>query len=677
MTGPGPLVLQSERYNPTGNLASEGVRNQLGRPKLDQLTVLMRESMQNSWDAKSPGRSYLDYDLQLRHATPDQRDFLKHVIFVNCPANLNIRTALNDSRPLPLLTLSDRGTTGLGGETRADVVVGTDAPPQDFVDFLRNIGQPPDKSLGGGTFGYGKAALYQVSRCRTILVYTRCRYNGAFQTRFMVAALGYGFTIRASGPAHGHYTGRHWWGRQEKDLVEPLLNEQADAVAQGIGMPGFTGATLGTSIMILDFDPGQERTDKQAMDVMLESVRWNLWPKLVPLAGGLPPIRFTASLHGAPCLQPDLSEHYPLQGYAEALKAIRLKNSGGKPQGKVQLLEIMNRKTRQHFGWLALTYIMRTGKIRDRKRKSATGRPESDRNHHIALMRSAELVVRYLTGPLLQNDMLEYVGVFVASNAVEVDRAFAASEPPTHDDWVVETLSDKIQRSCVRVSLNRLKELVEDFVSPVTESAVAGDQVPLGAISAFMGEILTGLPGPGGDRPPARKTERAKPTVKNRPDPPETPEDPPQPPTGAPPGASTGPTPSAGPSTDPSASPAAPRPIRIGQPSVRASSARLDVVGDVPVLMMDVTVKHGKNSTGTRLLVTARALVDGGGEEKEAPAGAAVPEVNHWCGPDGVLQPATGSTLEVPLSEAGTWQVGVRLIDDAEVRVSIRGEALE
>ena len=47
--------------------------------------------------------------------------------------------------------------------------------PRDFVDFVRNIGQPPDKDLGGGSFGYGKAAFYIASRARTILVDTLCR----------------------------------------------------------------------------------------------------------------------------------------------------------------------------------------------------------------------------------------------------------------------------------------------------------------------------------------------------------------------------------------------------------------------------------------------------------------------------------------------------------------------
>ena len=38
----------------TGGLAAEGVINQLGRPDIEPLEVLVREAVQNCWDAKRP-----------------------------------------------------------------------------------------------------------------------------------------------------------------------------------------------------------------------------------------------------------------------------------------------------------------------------------------------------------------------------------------------------------------------------------------------------------------------------------------------------------------------------------------------------------------------------------------------------------------------------------------------
>ena len=53
--------------------------------------------------------------------------------------------------------------------------------------------------------------------------------------------------------------------------------------------------------------------------------------------------------------------------------------------------------------------------------------------HHVALMRKAELVVRYEAGPPLPGDHFGYAGVFKCDD--DVDEIFRRSEPPTHDDW--------------------------------------------------------------------------------------------------------------------------------------------------------------------------------------------------------------------------------------------------
>ena len=58
----------------------------------------------------------------------------------------------------------------------------------------------------------------------------------------------------------------------------------------------------------------------------------------------------------------------------------------------------------------------------------------ADTVHHVALMRNAELVVKYLAGAVPVVAKVGYAGVFKC--AVDVVSAFKAAEPPTHDDWV-------------------------------------------------------------------------------------------------------------------------------------------------------------------------------------------------------------------------------------------------
>ncbi len=81
-----------------------------------------------------------------------------------------------------------------------------------------------------------KAAFYRASTIRTILVHTRCQYNGQLQSRFIAAALGVPFTENGI-----RYTGRHWWGIKNKDIgiAEPMYGKYADKLADFLDMPAF------------------------------------------------------------------------------------------------------------------------------------------------------------------------------------------------------------------------------------------------------------------------------------------------------------------------------------------------------------------------------------------------------------------------------------------------------
>lgn len=134
------LFLHSERVSPTGNVTSEGIINQLGRPKLGLLETLVREAVQNSWDAKDIlSDSPVTFGMVGWTLNTKQREVLQKRIFKHCPSgdNLPLLNHLQSAEKLTALAIYDRGTVGLGGPTRADVSTNSDGP-RDFVDFLRN-----------------------------------------------------------------------------------------------------------------------------------------------------------------------------------------------------------------------------------------------------------------------------------------------------------------------------------------------------------------------------------------------------------------------------------------------------------------------------------------------------------------------------------------------------------
>lgn len=167
----------SQPYPPEGASAAEGIRNQLGRPELDLLTILVRESAQNSWDARIPtAPDSVDYRVDIWTVGPAHTSAWRELLLEGAPAERDSFPLYETLRrgSIRVLAVSDRGTRGLGGPTRADSF----EAERDFVSFVRNIGEPRDNVLGGGTYGFGKGIFYLLSNAGTILVHSRCRTSG-------------------------------------------------------------------------------------------------------------------------------------------------------------------------------------------------------------------------------------------------------------------------------------------------------------------------------------------------------------------------------------------------------------------------------------------------------------------------------------------------------------------
>src|SRR5262245_13863683 len=124
------LSWQPERFSATGNSTSEGVRNQLGRPGLDPLTVLVREAAQNSWDARN-GHGPVTCGIAGWTLSPAEKAFFRDTIFADRPKNLPQLEELWKAEAPVVLAIYDRGTTGLTGPTRADLAA--EATEHNFV----------------------------------------------------------------------------------------------------------------------------------------------------------------------------------------------------------------------------------------------------------------------------------------------------------------------------------------------------------------------------------------------------------------------------------------------------------------------------------------------------------------------------------------------------------------
>ncbi|MFC8921996.1 hypothetical protein [Cellulosimicrobium sp. NPDC057127] len=474
----------SQQYPPEGASAAEGIRNQLGRPALDLLTVLVREAAQNSWDARSdmPGVD-VHFALDLYTVGPAHTYAWRSLLLEGAPRNAKhfpLRRTLN-STTIRALVVSDRGTKGLGGPTRADVVTNG---PRDFVTFVRNVGEPRDTLLGGGTYGFGKGIFFMLSRAHTVLIHTRTRHEGRLQTRLVGSVLAHSYTERVAGGGEARFTGRHWWGKVDGGIVEPLIDDEANDVAERLGLRPFGPNETGTTVVVVDPEIDQELGSMEAVgDYLAETIMWQLWPKMLPRTDGLPTMTFSVTVDGREHAVPDPTTTQPVQMFVEAYRRMN--------GPEVRTIDAGRPKRALGTFGLYDTFVLPWTLTRAAESAGFS----NNLVHHVCLMRSAELVVTYRPGIEPQAELKGYAGVFRVDQSL--DGIFARAEPPTHDAWNVDSLPQE-ERRFVNAVFRKLRDIQSEISGLRVVVGSESKGVALGAASNYFSDLLRGSSGFGG-----------------------------------------------------------------------------------------------------------------------------------------------------------------------------------
>ena len=610
MTDSQALELQSEVFTATGGTTGDGAQNSLGRPQSDRVTLLVREAVQNSWDAKRRD-SVVRMHISVSTANQTAVDMLSTRIFAVDTSSLRLHTALLNPNGVRVLTISDFGTVGLGGPTRGDELPQA-GEPTNFVDFFRYVGRKPGRLGGGGTYGYGKAAHYLASSVGAICVHTRCSVRGIVTSRFMASALGPEFVSSDSTPRR--YTGRHWWGRRSSDgVVDPAVDDDADALAACLGMPARNGTDTGTTVSVLlpILQDGESLTD--VMNRVALVIATYFWPKTIDGKDGAPSMCFQLSSEGEPVAIPfDLPVLHEFRRAFSIARGVAATGSADSLY-KVELL-----RPKRLLGNLALTKWFTSQSMGPPERSSLFEGP----CRHVALMRAPNFVVRYEPGPPSPYNDAEYCGVFAVAR--EAEAAFASSEPPTHDDWTPDLLVDATSKSMVRVAKRRIADQTAAVCAPPSSASPAATGPSVAAFSQMMGALIPGAA--------PKAAQPSSPGSRGR----------------------------------PSATNARNATARISV----ASSAQLIVHAGRPALEVSFKVPGLPNMRHKVAAVLKVALGDG--IESEAPVGAERPRVLEWRQGQACL--GTGDECVLPSSDA-YYTVVVSAPSDALVSVDLRVES--
>lgn len=630
----------AERIGDYGNITGSGLGNLMGAPEIGPIELLVREAVQNSWDARLKASTEIDFGVEHRLLKGKPLDALQHLLFrAHPPQLLDMVTAPE----LSVMIVSDRKTRGLAGPVRPTEETDNH---RDFINFVYMIGETKpvrdhDGVVSGGTYGYGRSSFFRASNQSTIIVHTRAKTGRGPESRLIaISWLG-----KYSGNDGEMYTGRHWWGRKYDNWVGPVTGEAADSIARSIGMPSFDGAETGTTIMVLDpaisIEDENEHTSGTG-DRVVSSILWNCWPRM--LAGG---INFRVTWNGQPVVVPDPRSHPRLKAFTKAFDVLEGKREGS---SLARAYPIQSRSPKQHLGDLG---IARVPFIPSTNNLDAGAPVSSDEPlRHIALMRNTMLVLKYLRATASPLDREQYAGLFVTDSTV--DDVFARAEPPSHDDWVKERLETRNERIFVNVALRRIQEKTKDFVAPaVTGFDSPGDTRSFARLADELGSLLPGLEEtaePGKSPPPSKKDHGGNG----------------QKGTGARgnPGSRGGGNTSSGRSK--------PR-AELEQPTRQFVDGHIKL--DIPF-----TIDHRGNNNGSRVTVAIAVQTAGGGYEGSPPDDAVEPEVTQWTIGDQITEFAKAGSgrfeANVPVS-VDSGQLTVLQPADCKIRISVTAKPLE
>lgn len=504
-----PLDWFPKRFQP-GDMDSTGGDRLLGRTELSPLEILIRETAQNSWDARLDGQRP-SYGINLRRAGWRLRADLGRL--------LPDRTRRLPGAHLPdapfVLEISDRGTTGLDGPVTLRPVL-RDAP-RNFQDLILKLGVPRDDGKGGGTYGFGKTASYAFSRRGTVLYWTRClNERGQLEHRMIASAFSDSYV--ESGV---QYTGRHWWGRLNEGSIVPLVGDEAQTLGRRFFERHFGPSETGTSILILDPNLGPESLGSEVTDegesgwsesdIAAEfgkkarsAIRVHLWPKLVPPPDSSEtPMEITLDVDGE--RQDLLGEPVgTLALWGAGLNAIRALRGAdprvvATPQGlPVEVFPITRLgKTLGHLSVVRRIIALETAMAHDDLDPIHTQTVQ-----RIALMRGQPELIVETVDWIAQSPVegVEWLAVYKASD--DWDATYARTEPPAHDHWIASSGGE--EGLVVRATRNRAIKTIRDALYPEPAQVPAGSMpVRTGRLARRFASILPARQDPvTRDRPP-------------------------------------------------------------------------------------------------------------------------------------------------------------------------------
>lgn len=472
----------------------------------DEASLLVREAIQNSWDAalesrEEPGdalssesrrgegafevcftfKSLTGDERSERVASLGLRQLAARVVSVGGRESIGLAVEdclshLDDEEELRLLEISETAGGGMHGPWTGD--------KSKLWLALCSIGITPDTSGRGGSYGYGKSGLIRGSAIRVVIAYscfaersddpgvTRRLLGVTYWDRHELGGVSYTGSARLGAAAPG-------------SLAQSLTNEPADRMAERLGMAvrrPDTPAERGTTLLLVE-------PRVQAKDLVAATERY-WWPALHESS-----LRFHVRI-----VDESGESHYPrprsnadIRPFIDAYELATTPQDSRRPDAT--RLQIRGIGAYDTPGTLGLRAEIPGWSYPEHSET------ETDIRHRslIALVRKPRMVVEYYdagrTPPYVR-------GTFVADDSI--NEALRRTEPKAHDAWQTRGASGDVREdhsALARGLLDRIKNNVKQFRSVLKPKPKPAERLRLPEFDRLMQSLLGGR-GPGKRPPP-------------------------------------------------------------------------------------------------------------------------------------------------------------------------------
>jgi hypothetical protein len=449
---PATLRSSSATKNPRHPVCSLAMHHLPRRP------LLAREVIQNSWDAAQElvdSNTQFAIEFRFQSLVGEAKQALVDALGLESLAQ---RSAVIDrakvglspedclvtigeaDKPLKVLRITESAASGMYGPW--------DQNRSHMYLALLSIGFTEKLSGAGGSYGYGKAGLINGSLIRSVVAYScfRERNDELGITRRLLGVTYWG--------AHDYEGSNHpgiaTFSGGEAGKIQPFVNEEADTIAQELGLPLRTPVNsddLGTTFVLIDtpIEPQQ----------LVRAIERSWWPALHEQ-------KFTAKVvdfHGSE-LVPRPMQDPVLHTFIDAWEIAKGRSEPG-PEDRRTLIPGSNALGIESVGMLGLVANLSGWSYE--QAASGGGEEAATQRSLVALTRRPMMVVEYLeagqTPPFVR-------GVFIADDAVDETmqlmrpcgrrsrrRMTRGERRPNPENWIAKPLRSR--STCSRRSGRR------------------------------------------------------------------------------------------------------------------------------------------------------------------------------------------------------------------------------